>query len=62
MSKLIRWMQENTLPRYQLDELAQKLQVSPSLLTYWRQGKRKPGARQLKKLSQLTGIKIEDLL
>jgi transcriptional regulator with XRE-family HTH domain len=55
-------MQENTLPRYQLDELAQKLQVSPSLLTYWRQGKRKPGARQLKKLSQLTGIKIEDLL
>jgi transcriptional regulator with XRE-family HTH domain len=62
MSKLIRWMEENTRPRYQLDELAGKLGVSQSLLTLWRQGKRKPGRPQLVKLSKLTGIKIEDLL
>ena len=62
MSKLIRWMEQNTLPRYELNEFARKLGVSASLVTYWRQGKRKPGARQLKKLAALTGLKIEDLL
>ncbi len=62
MSKLIQWLNENTLPVTTLKDIAGQLKVDPSLVSLWRQGKRKPGKRQLKNLSRLIGIKIEDLL
>jgi transcriptional regulator with XRE-family HTH domain len=62
MSKLIAWIEEKTRPAMTLNELAKKLEVSQSLVTLWRQGKRKPGIKQLKKIAKLTGIKVDDLL
>jgi transcriptional regulator with XRE-family HTH domain len=62
MSKLMQWLDENTRPNYTLDGIAEKLKVSQSIVTLWRQGKRKPGRAQLRKLSQLTGLRVEDLL
>jgi len=62
MSKLIEWIEKNTRPQLTLSELAQQMQVSLSTVSLWREGKRKPGRRVLKRLSELTGIKVEDLL
>lgn len=62
MSKLIQWLEENTIPQTTLKAIAKELQVDQSLLSLWRHGRRKPGKRQLRKLSKLTGIRIEELL
>jgi transcriptional regulator with XRE-family HTH domain len=62
VSKLIQWLDTNTRPNMTLYVLAKKLKVSQSTLTLWRQGKRKPNSGQLRKISQVTGLKIEDLL
>jgi transcriptional regulator with XRE-family HTH domain len=62
MTKLMQWLDENTQPNMTLAELAQKLKVSQSIVTLWRQGKRKPGRAQLRKLSALTGLRVEELL
>jgi transcriptional regulator with XRE-family HTH domain len=62
MSKLIDWLEQKTRPPMELKDIAQALKVDQSLVSLWRAGKRKPGKRQLKNLSRLTGIKIEDLL
>ena len=43
-------------------ELAAQLGVTPGLISYWRAGKRRPGLDQLKPLSRITGIPVEDLL
>jgi transcriptional regulator with XRE-family HTH domain len=43
-------------------DLSKALGVTPGLVSYWLSGKRRPGLDQLKPLSQLTGIPIEDLL
>lgn len=62
MSKLIQWLEENTVPQTTLKAIAKELQVNQSLVSLWRHGRRKPGKRQLQKLSKLTGIRIEELL
>ena len=62
MTKLMKYLEEHTLPKITAQELAVKLGVDGSLITLWRQGKRKPGKSKLKTLSKVTGIPIEDLL
>jgi len=62
MSKLIDWLEQQTRPPMELIEIARALKDDRSLVSLWRMGKRKPGKQQLKNLSRLTGIKIEDLL
>jgi DNA-binding transcriptional regulator YiaG len=62
MDKLIKWLNENTIPKRTSADIAAELGVSVSTVTLWRQGKRKPSRPQVKKLSRLTGIKVEDLL
>lgn len=62
MSKLIRYLEEQTKPKITAKQLAAKLGVSQSLLSYWMSGDRKPGAGKLKQISRVTGIKLEDLL
>lgn len=42
--------------------VAQQLGINRSAVTHWVKGRTKPAAWHLGKLSQITGIKIEDLL
>lgn len=62
MSKLIRYLEDQVKPKTTAKQLAAKLGVSASLLSYWMSGHRKPGASKLARVSKITGIKIEDLL
>jgi hypothetical protein len=62
MTKLMQFLEENTKPKISALKLAQKLKVHPSLITLWRLGQRKPGKSKLKRLSQVTGLPVEDLL
>jgi transcriptional regulator with XRE-family HTH domain len=43
-------------------DLARAMEVHPSLVTLWIQGKRVPSTSKLKKLGRLVGLKIEDLI
>jgi len=58
----MQFLEENTKPRYEAKTLAQRIGVSPSLVSLWRIGARKPSSRNLKRLSEVTGIAVEDLL
>jgi len=59
MKKLKRWM-----TKYKMTQaaLAREMDISPSLVCHWLRGSRMPGRNMLKQLSEVTGIKIEDLL
>ena len=59
MTPLQQYLVEHTEPKISKKELARKLKVDASLITLWQQGSRKPGERQLKRLSQITGIPME---
>jgi transcriptional regulator with XRE-family HTH domain len=59
MVKLKKWM---TRTRKSQAQLARELGVSRSLVCHWMRGDRMPGRGKLKTISQLTGLKIEDLL
>lgn len=62
MKKLSAYIERVTSPKMMQKEIAEKMGVDPSLVSHWMAGRRKPGRDKLKQLSQLTGIKIEDLL
>jgi transcriptional regulator with XRE-family HTH domain len=62
MSKLIKYLEDQTQPKISAKELAARIGISASLLSYWMSGHRKPGKSKLQKVSKITGIKIEDLL
>jgi transcriptional regulator with XRE-family HTH domain len=62
MDKFRQWLIENTEPKVSAAKFARDLGVSPSLVTHWKKGTRKPGIDQLRKLSKRTGIKLEDFL
>jgi len=59
MKKLKKWL---TKCRMSQADLAREMAVHPSLVNHWLSGKRMPGRNKLKDLSEITGIKIEDLL
>jgi transcriptional regulator with XRE-family HTH domain len=62
MKKLAAYLKKVTTPAMTPAEIAHKMGVSQSTVSLWMSGKRRPGLGKLKQLSQLTGIKIEDLL
>lgn len=62
MKKLAVYLKKVTTPAMTATEIAQKMGVSSSTVSLWMSGKRRPGLDRLKQLSELTGIKIEDLL
>ena len=59
MLKLKRWML-----KYRMSQaaLARELGIDRTLVNHWLRGRRMPGRARLKDLSEVTGIKIEDLL
>jgi transcriptional regulator with XRE-family HTH domain len=62
MTRLMKFLEDNTKPKMTAQELAGKVGVHSSLVSLWRTGQRKPGAKQLKALSKVTGIPIAELL
>jgi transcriptional regulator with XRE-family HTH domain len=44
------------------NQLAVKLGIHRSAVTHWMKGDAKPARDQLKKLSEITGISVEELL
>lgn len=62
MKKLQQFLERATSPKMTQAEVAEKLGVSPSLVSLWMSGKRMPGRSKIKQLSELTGIKIEEFL
>ena len=57
--KLKAYLKRNNLKQ---GEFAKMLGVGESLVSLWISDKRRPGRNRLVQLSQVTGIKIEDLL
>jgi transcriptional regulator with XRE-family HTH domain len=62
MKKLQQFLERTTTPKMTQLEVAEKLGVSPSLVSLWMSGKRMPGRSKIKKLAELTGIKVEEFL
>lgn len=62
MEKLVRFLEKHTKAKMTQADIARELGVSPSLVSYWMAGTRKPGRDKIKQLSKLTGIPVEDLL
>lgn len=62
MKKLVSFLEKVTRPRITQRQIAEQMGVDPSLVSHWMAGRRKPGRDKIKQLSELTGIKAEDLL